>query len=80
MNANKTKTKIASRSSTMHPQSPTLTIGGTVLKTSDDLEILEVTLEKVILESLLGFQNSFSKTWYLKESWRVFHDRLFLGR
>ena len=31
-NASKTKTKIVSRSRTMHPQSPILTIGGTVLK------------------------------------------------
>ena len=32
LNASKTKTVIVSRSRTMHPQSPTLTIGGTVLK------------------------------------------------
>ena len=37
LNASKTKTMIVSRSGTMHPQSPTLTIGGTVLKESDDL-------------------------------------------
>ena len=37
LNANKTKTMIVSRSRTMHPQSPALTIGGTVLKESDDL-------------------------------------------
>ena len=29
----------------MHPQSPPLTIGGTVLKESDDLVILEVTFD-----------------------------------
>ena len=29
----------------MHPQSPALTIGGTVLKESDDLVILEVTFD-----------------------------------
>ena len=40
-NASKTKTMIVSRSRTMDPQSPTLTIGGTVLKKSDDLVILE---------------------------------------
>ena len=39
LNASKTKTMIVSRSSTMHPQSPPLTIGGTVLKESDDLVI-----------------------------------------
>ena len=37
--ASKTKTMIVSRSRTMHPQSPVLTIGGTVLKESDDLVI-----------------------------------------
>ena len=31
LNASKTKTMMLSRSRTMHPQSPTLTIGGTVL-------------------------------------------------
>ena len=32
LNASKTKTMIVSRSGTMHPQSPPLTIGRTVLK------------------------------------------------
>ena len=40
LNASKTKTMIVSRSRTMHPQSPPLTIGETVLKESDDLVIL----------------------------------------
>ena len=40
LNASNTKTMIVSRSGTMHPQSPPLTIGGTVLKESDDLVIL----------------------------------------
>ena len=43
LNASKTKTMIVSRSRTMHPQSPPLTIGGSVLKESDDLAILRVT-------------------------------------
>ena len=43
--ASKTKTMIVSRSRTMHPQSPPLTIGGTVLKESDDLVILGVTFD-----------------------------------
>ena len=34
-----------SRSRTMHPQSPPLTIGGTVLRESDDLVILGVTFD-----------------------------------
>ena len=41
LNVSKTKTLIVSRSRTMHPQSPPLTIGGTVLKESDDLIIWE---------------------------------------
>ena len=40
LNARKTKTMIVSRSRTMHPQLPPLTIGGTVLKESDDLVLL----------------------------------------
>ena len=43
LNASKTKTMIVSSSRTMHPLSPSLTIGGTVLKESDDLVILGVT-------------------------------------
>ena len=37
LNASKAKTMMVSRSPTMHPQSPALTIGGTVLKESDEL-------------------------------------------
>ena len=37
LNTSKTKTMIVSRSSTMHPQSPQLTIGRTVLMESDIL-------------------------------------------
>ena len=45
LNESKTKTMIVSRSLTMHPQSAQLTIGGTVLKKSDDLVILGVTFD-----------------------------------
>ena len=45
LNASKTNTMIVSRSRTMHPQSPASTIGGTVLKESDDLVILGVTFD-----------------------------------
>ena len=45
LNDSKTKTMIVSRSRTMHPQSPPLTIGGTVLKESDDIFILGVTFD-----------------------------------
>ena len=47
-------TKIVSKSRTMHPQSPTFTIGRTVLNESDDLVILGVTFDsKLTFE--LGF-------------------------
>ena len=45
LNASKTKTMIVTRSRTMHPQSPVLTIGGTVLKESDYLIILGVIFD-----------------------------------
>ena len=45
LNVSKTKTMIVPRSRTMHPQSHPLTIGGTVLKESDDLVILGVTFD-----------------------------------
>ena len=67
----------------MHPQSPQLTIGGTVLKESDDLDILGVSLDsKMTLESHL---RSVSRTASLRldifrKFWRGFHDRSLLGR
>ena len=45
LNASKTKTMILSRSHTMHPQSPPLTIRRTVPKESDNLVTLGVTFE-----------------------------------
>ena len=45
LNESNTNTMIVSRSCTMHNQSPPLTIGGTVLKESDDLVILVVTFD-----------------------------------
>ena len=39
---------IVSRYSTMHPQSPSVKIGGTVLKESDDLVILGVTFDSKV--------------------------------
>ena len=44
-NSSKTKTMIVFRSPRMHPQSPSLTISGTVLKESDDLGILGVAFD-----------------------------------
>ena len=54
LNASKTKIMIVSWSRTMHPLSPPLTIGGTVLKELDDLVILGATFDsKLTLENHL---------------------------
>ena len=62
---------IVSRSRKMHPQSPTLTIFGTVLNESDNLDILEV-----IFDTMMTFEKyrryvfrevSHVKTWFLEE-------------
>ena len=45
VNASKTKTMIVSWSRTMHPNSPPLTICGTLLNESDDLVIVRVTFD-----------------------------------
>ena len=67
----------------MHPQSPPLTIDGTVRKESDDLVILEVTFDsKMTFEKhLLSASRAASqRLGILRKSWRVFHDRSLLGR
>ena len=83
LNASKTKIMIVSRSRTMHPQSPALTIGGTVLKGSDDLVILGVTFDsKMTFEKhLCSVSRAASRRLgILKKSWQVFQDRLLLLR
>ena len=83
LNASKTKTIIISRSRTMHPQSPALTIGGTVLKDSDDLFILGVTFDsKMTFEKYLHTVSGSAsqRLGILRKSWQVFHDRLLLHR
>ena len=83
LNAIKTKTMIVSRSRTMHPQSPALTIGGTVLKESGDLVILGVTFySKMTFEKHLRCVSRAASQWLgiWRKSWEVFHDRLLLGR
>ena len=83
MNVSKTKTTIVSMSRTMHPQSPPLTIGGTVQKESDDFVILGVTFDsKMTFEKdLRSVSRAASQTLgILRKSWRVFHDRSLLGR
>ena len=84
LNASKTKTMIVSESRTMHPKSPLLTIGGTVLKESDDLVILGVTFDsKMTFEkNLRSISRAASqRLGILRKSWRVYHDRsLLVGR
>ena len=83
LNASKTKTMIVSRSSTMHPQSPALTISGTVLKESDDLVILGLTFDpKMTCENHLRSVSraASQRLGILRKSWQVFHDRLLLGK
>ena len=82
-NASKTKTVIVSWSRTMHPQSPPLTNGGTVLKESDDLVILGVTFDsKMTFEKHLRSVSraASQRLGILRKSWRGFHDRVLLGR
>ena len=67
----------------MHHQSPPLTIGGTVLKESDDLVILGVTFDsKMTFEKHLRSVSraASQRLGILRKSWRVFHDRSLLGR
>ena len=82
LNASKTKTMILFRSRTMHPQSPPLTIGGTVLKVSDDLVILRVAFDsKMTFEKHLSSVSraASQRLGILRKSGRVFHDRSLLG-
>ena len=64
----------------MHLQSPPLTIGGTVLKESDDLVILGVTFDsKMPFEKhLRSVSRAASQKLGISKSWRVFHDRSLL--
>ena len=68
----------------MHPQSPPLTIGGTVLKESDDLVILGVTFDSQMTfeKHLRSVSKAASQRLGIlrNKSWRVFHDRALLGR
>ena len=83
LNVSKTKTMIVSRSRTMHPQPPPLTIDGTVLKESDDLDILGVTFDsKLTIEKHLHSVSRVAsqRLGILRKSWHVFHDRLLIMR
>ena len=81
LNASKPTTMIVTRSRTVHPQSPALTIGGTVLKGSDDHVILGVTFDsKMTFEKHLRSVSraASQRLFILRKSWQVFHDRLLL--
>ena len=83
LNVTKTKTMMVSRSHTVHPQSPPLTIGGTVLKESDDLVILVVTFDsKMTFEKHLRSVSraAWQRLGILRKSWQMSHDRSLLGR
>ena len=82
-NEHKNKTMIFSRSRTIHSLSLPLTIGGTVLKESDDLDLLGVTFDsKMTFEKHLRSvsRESSQRLGFLRKSWRVFRDRSLLGR
>ena len=67
----------------MHLQSPPLSIGGTVLKQSDDLVILVVTFDsKMTFEKHLRSVSraASERLGILMKSRRVFHNRSLLGR
>ena len=67
----------------MHPKSPPLTIGRTVLKESDDLVILRETFDsKMTFEKHLRSVSraASQRRGILRKSWRVLHDRSLLGR
>ena len=64
MKLNVSKTMIVSRSRTMHPQSPALTISRTVLKESDDLVILGVAFDsKMTFEKNLCSVSRAASQW-----------------
>ena len=72
LNESKTKTMIVSRYHTLHPQSPPVTIGGTVLKESDDLVILGVTFySKMTVEKHLrsASRAASQRLGILRKSW-----------
>ena len=66
----------------MHPKSPTLTIGRTVQKESDNLVILGVIFDsKMTFEKHLHSVSRAASQWLgiFMKSWQIFHDRLLLG-
>ena len=79
----KAKTVIVSWSCTMHPQSPALTIGRTVLMESNDLVILGVTFESNLTfeKHLPSVSRAASqRIGLLRKSLQLFHDIMLLWR
>ena len=71
------------RSRTPHPYSPALTVGGTVLKESDDRVILGVTFDfmMIIEKHFLSVSRAASqRVGILRKSFQVFHDIRLFGR
>ena len=67
----------------MHLQSRPLTIGGTVLKESDNFVILGMTFDsKITLEKHIRWVSRApsKRLGILRKSWRVFHDRSLFER
>ena len=70
LNASKTKTMKVSRSHTMHPQLPPLSTVRTVLKESDELEILGVIFDSrlTVEKHLCSVSRAASqRLWHLEE-------------
>ena len=81
LNASKTKSIIVSRSRTMHPQSPALTLA--VMKESDDLVLLRVTFDSTMTfeKHIRSVSRATShRLGNIRKSWEVFHDKFLLGR
>ena len=83
LNESKTKTMIVSRSCTVHPLLTPLTLEGSVLIESADLDIFGVTFEaKMTFEKHLRSVSSAAaqRLGIMRKSWQVFHDRSLLLR
>ena len=83
LNAGKTKTMVVSRSRTLDPPSPVLSVNGVKLKNLEYLEILGVTFDsKITFEShLRSISRSVSqKIGIMRKSWSVFGDHALMRR
>ena len=83
LNAYKTKTMTISRSHTIRLQLPPLTIGGTVMKESDDIHTFGVTFDsKMTFEKhrCTFYRSASQRLGISRKSWRVFRDGILLGR